>query len=629
VFCAAQSYQVWHRRNKAARGSSLPLGWAHLVGRWSARACLLGLLGMALGVGLREVTPIQGILRSDGLLAVRVPDDAEVAFLAEEGPVIQDGVVARFSSPRLDAEVEEALLQVQRFRGEKEILQLQPLAYDPELVRRHQNASTDNRQLLSSLYLLLPTQTGIVREMLQTTLVKQEQIGRLGADLNGYRGELEQARIRRQHAQSQVTRDQALTQRRAISDAEIQDRQRDLRVNEVEEAKLQSRLKDMEAEKQRYEEDVTRLKELAMEQGKLLQSEVERTRREMADTGRGKEGYAAQLSEDEKRASQLRAEEIRQLDARAAEASARLAGLRRRLVVTAPFGGDVVYRAPSPRSARRQELLLVLSPDAGFRLQVRLPAGQAEAMRDAGQLLVEASDARLERRFLGEFRDARNLSNEPGTSVAQLKCQPSPETVQAIADGEKVKVQLLWRPPLLTVPVFQAGTLLALAGALGWGVSRWKLRSEPEAIATPSVPPEIVPVENKTKSNGQAAHGEETPFTPEPATPFGESEVEFGRHGHLLRILGVRLREGIQNGRIDGPLLRTLEWALDRHHVRAVQLLSEGLGNDLEVTERAYQLMDQLDREAADGLHPLAARLGAILHAIGPEVAPPAAYHGR
>ena len=128
VFCAMQSYQVWRRRNAAvAPGKGRAGGLAGRVGGWSACLLVVGVLGVAGAGALREVRQPDGTLRGDGLFIVRSPDDeGEAAFLAE-GEVAQGEVVARFRSPSLEAKAEEARLQVERLRAEKEASTLQRL----------------------------------------------------------------------------------------------------------------------------------------------------------------------------------------------------------------------------------------------------------------------------------------------------------------------------------------------------------------------------------------------------------------------------------------------------------------------------------------------------------------------
>src|SRR4051794_17816710 len=278
VFCAAQTAQVWRRGNRrAARKEAAPQPLADAVRGWSAALLVLGVLVAGFAVALREVTRAEGVLNGDGLFAVRARDDFELKDLREEGPVEQGAVLAHFHSPQVEAETEELRLRAARLRAEKETLQLQPGALDPELVRRHQDATLDARQLQSALYLLLPTSTGVVRDVLAASLTRQEQLAHLEVDLNSCRKELDQALVKRRHGQDLLTRDRALRQQNAISTQETEDHVRDLRFFEVEVERLRRRCADLEGERGRFHQGLAELAALAAEQSRVLSREVEET----------------------------------------------------------------------------------------------------------------------------------------------------------------------------------------------------------------------------------------------------------------------------------------------------------------------------------------------------------------
>ena len=280
--------------------------------------------------------------------------------------------------------------------------------------------------------------------------------------------------------------------------------------------------------------------------------------------------------------------------------------------MTAPFAGRVAYRAPSPRAARRQQALLVLSPASGFRVAVRLPKDQAEALRQAGPVPLEAGVG-LERRFGGAFLQAHDLPQEPGMSVAELDCQPPAETVQSLAnEQDKATVQLLWRPPLTSLLPFQIGVLAGLIGAVGWGVCRFLAKP----AAAPSGHGAAAPADAAARTVARPAVLSEKPDAIA-SSAAGPTEVEFGRQGRLIRVLGVRLREGLLRGEVQGEVLSAMEWALDRHHTRAVHLLAEGLAYDAELAHYVGRLLSRWGAED-DPARELADRLAAMLRVLVP-----------
>ena len=54
----------------------------------------------------------------------------------------------------------------------------------------------------------------------------------------------------------------------------------------------------------------------------------------------------------------------------------------------------------------------------------------------------------------------------------QLECQPPPEVVRRLADGEKLTVTFAWRPRLMAMWPFQAGLILTAAGLVGLLLTR-------------------------------------------------------------------------------------------------------------------------------------------------------------
>ena len=155
-----------------------------------------------------------------------------------------------------------------------------------------------------------------------------------------------------------------------------------------------------------------------------------------------------------------------------------LEGAKQTLVIHAPFDGTVVYRDLSPQSADERHPVLAVSRQDGCRLRVRLPAAQAAALQQAGEVPIELTEPAVEPYFAGRFLNATVLRHKPRYAVAELTCQPPPETVQELVEGEKVLSRLRWRPPLLTLLPYRAGIALAILGAAAWLVTNSRLRRQ-------------------------------------------------------------------------------------------------------------------------------------------------------
>jgi hypothetical protein len=89
-------------------------------------------------------------------------------------------------------------------------------------------------------------------------------------------------------------------------------------------------------------------------------------------------------------------------------------------------------------------------------------------------------------------------------------------------------------------------------------------------------------------------------------------------------MLGDRLRNSLIHGDINAHLISAIEWALDRHHARAIEQLSNALGADEELASSVAELFDADfdtdDRRMRFGeCEPnLLPRLARILTAISP-----------
>ena len=142
-------------------------------------------------------------------------------------------------------------------------------------------------------------------------------------------------------------------------------------------------------------------------------------------------------------------------------------GIVREREVTAPFSGNLAYRAASPKTVRPRGTLMVLAPENGFRLTARMSHSDADALREGAEVVIELGEDSPERRIPARFRKTESLAHEPGYAALQLECQPPPETVRRLAEGEKLTVSFTWHPPLIDLWSFRVGVLLVVGGLIG------------------------------------------------------------------------------------------------------------------------------------------------------------------
>ena len=83
----------------------------------------------------------------------------------------------------------------------------------------------------------------------------------------------------------------------------------------------------------------------------------------------------------------------------------------------------------------------------------------------------------------------------------------------------------------------------------------------------------------------------------------------------ILILLASRLRTEIRDGTPSEPTVAAVEWALDRHHRRAVEVMSDVLQEESDVVERARELLDEPGQDVSGELQE---RLRRVFRAILP-----------
>jgi hypothetical protein len=632
VFSCSYALLVWRRRNATADragGSRRSL----LLSRSSKVVLSAGLLGLFLTVAIREVVRPTGVLEGDGLHTVRSREVFQLTYLCNTGAVEAGQVLARFEAPERLAKIQQLQFRLEGLEAKRDALKLQPLDPDPELIRRYQNLAQNRRQLRASLDQLLPACSAIIRERIRERSDRQEEIAELDNRLEECRRELDQAQTEEQQHRRTLDRMQHLEQSRAVSAETVETQQTKTDVARTEVSKLRERIDALKRERDHVEAGLQQLDAVADMQAEQLKEEIRKVRLQSAELEAADAPLASELDEDSERAKGMRRQEIRQVELGIRECRAELAGTRGTLVVSAPTSGRVLYRSASPNSVSKNDPLLVLGPEAGCRLRVRLPRSQIAALRSAGTVKLDLTEPRdergfvkrhfVERRFAGRFRDSELLEDDPGYALAVLDCLPPNEVLPFLANEEVQTTRLMWQPPLVTLLPFQVSALALVAGAVGLAIAR---------LARPRRS-EIQPVAGGGRSlsaaTGHAASDlERTSRLREAHFPAEQTEgVELGAVGIMLRLLADRFRLMIISGKADSALVATVEWALDRHQDRAARILAEQFFHDPQVVAGIESLIcNRRTRGAHHGNGHREAecrlrdRLVRILRALAPEL---------
>lgn len=468
AYCGGHILQVWKKRNARMGGADK----APPVRRLAWAALVAGLVLTPAAVALRELTHTEGVLTGEDLFVVRASDDMAVEWLAERDAVAAGEPLARFGSGPRSAKADELKARLARAQAERDVLAHQPLALDPELTRRHQGVAQERAQVEQEVGHAVAAAETADRDLAAQLRDKTEALARLERTLTEKKKDLDRANIRLAHARDLLAKFGTLIARGTVTAIEYADQQKAVRDGEVEVAALTQEVKDGQAEKAVVKTNVEKLEAGRADPAAPLRAQVASLRARLARLTTEEKDLKARLDADLARSTRLRAAETAQAEARVREQEAGVAGLAGEQEARAPFAGRIAYRATSPNAIRPKGPLLVLGPENGFRLTARLPKADAEALRDAGEAMIEVGEDGPERRVPARFHKAAALTHEPDHAALQLECQPPPEVVRRLADGEKLTVTFAWRPHLMAMWPFQAGLVLSAAGIVGLVLTR-------------------------------------------------------------------------------------------------------------------------------------------------------------
>lgn len=495
AFSISYSLLVWRKRN---RKSTSTTGLARFRG-WFATSAIVGCLVLIVSLAVRSAISTVGQVSPEGIQVVRATDDMVASEVTTAEWVKPGDRLVRFHSPKLEGESAELNARKQRYEQELQALELQPLVPDPELVRLHQNAVTSRRGVSDSLDLVLASLDASERGHLEQVFSRRERLAEYQRDLSVVVQELRQAEQQAAHAKREWDRESSGALRNVLPESELNARKRDADHWALEVEKLISKQRRIDGQRKEIQEQLIRLEKTELPRIESLRNEHDRLRKEITRLDTEIERASTKLESDKVRSERQRTAEMGQLRFKVREAEAGLAGLANRLEVTAKSEGRVFYANTSGAAAMSGSPLLVVGPADGFRVRVRMPENHVAAMQAEGEITLDVGEDRLARRFPAKFRRALELPGEPGTMLAELDCQPSPEAVRAMAESSKLQPKFSWRFPLLTFWPFQLGLGLIGIGAVGWLLSGGRIIAEAPVPATVPEPAKVavepVPVE--------------------------------------------------------------------------------------------------------------------------------------
>jgi len=628
AFALSVALAVWRRRNQgdaADRKSSFWMshGWV---------AAVIGSAFMMATLVYREMPERQGVLRSKDIFTIRAEEELAVDYLTDASQVCAGDLIARFSSPKHEARIEELQLRINMLEAEGGALADNPLQLDPELIRRYEHAAADNRQLSASKDQQLPEYNRLIREKLRQRLDIEKEIRHIDTELEATAAEEQKLQARCRYLQSLCQRMQEAADRGAATATEVDEKQLELGTAKASLEQIRQRKTYLAAERERRCEDLANLTEITAAQTEALANELSKTLEELRGNTAELEKLQRLIGEDRDRARKLRRQELECNHLQAAQCRAELEGLERVLNIQAPFGGRVVFREASPKTAYKKAPLLVLARGEGLLFQCRLPANEVNALSRAEQVTFEIEDQPVQKRFTGHYMGHDKLDSEPHYVAALLAVAPPKDCIRDLTSDEKVTAELKWRPFLLTYPAFVLGlvilSLWSIMSLQHWvkserGLQRQGQDRSSESIDRPDQAP--APAAKDTGYGSNLAALSRIPFQVDTGQGSKVS-TQLGASGVVLQHLACRFRESVISESIDSHLVSAIEWAFDRHHIRAVSVFRNELAQRTDVSRALWKLLKEKgnghkgdDTAIHEPSRHTAARAARIYHTIFPQ----------
>jgi hypothetical protein len=173
------------------------------------------------------------------------------------------------------------------------------------------------------------------------------------------------------------------------------------------------------------------------------------------------------IARDYERAKAERNAELAELEAKRSELQRSLLQLHLERTVTAPFGGTVVYRHPSPALAEDDQVILALAKGSGFLATVQLPAREAAMLAPGQELRMKLNHSLVSEEILGTLQSVQQVSGYPDRRDLLIACDLPPEQFAALSKGT-IPVTLQWRPPIYTDRFAQTGLVFLILSMIAW-----------------------------------------------------------------------------------------------------------------------------------------------------------------
>ncbi len=652
LFSASYAAQVWVKRNHFLNSSRR---------RFAGIGILIGVVGLFfVGFGWIANTfqTRSGVIVPFGITVVTKPPGVPSISIVESDEINEHDVIANFLPPSDQARLAALGIERERVAARRTALESEPLPVDAALDNEMQNIRYEIIQLRRFRQDIsnIQYERRIERLDIMTAWAREERELE-EAHLNAqYKAEADA--LNRDIATKEEQRAVKLNSRGVMSQTHLEER---VLLRTAAESIASSTQNTVDSLKGRLDtlNDQYRDQFAAFD---AILSELGRKAEEIdGQLGllRAREATLQTMIDDDlARARRVRGHRVAEIEKEEERIKAEMQVIVDGTRIRAPYDGKVIYRHASPSIARAEEPLLIVArtdgaavdtsaglfaksdaapqpvtdaPRSGFYAQIHMRAAEMEILDGRDQPVTFAvREPVLSRIFSGRLIETHALEHEDGHGLATFHTQLPPDIVARVArDHEPVDIAMVWQPPLLARGEVKIGvallvvSLLSVAvGLLGRspGRDRSSRSAGPPAAATP---PTAVAKAVTGPTLALAPQQQADPVhTPPP--PSGSGALE-GRHQHLIRSLAVKLKDDLARGAVEPELVTTLEWMIDRHHVRAVKVLNQ------EFHGQAATLLGQCNACPLD--EHTRSRLRAILHLALPphhlqDISGPAAQHG-
>jgi len=596
-FCISYTLHMWKRR-RAGSDRARPEGLTGLLTTWGPRAIVLGMVMLAGVLVFSELTDRTGLLDGDGLFTVRAHKTRKLQDLAATSHVRKGDVLAHFYAPEDQARADMLALDLKCLAARREAIKQEALELDPELVRAHAAATSDKRQWTAQLASLVPARALAAREEAFARLDREVQLRSLDVQLERLRGELAEVKPNLEYR----TRELALIAKghsaRVATELERLSVAKQVETLKARISRLDRQAESVSRQRQQVTVSLETLEKLEKNEQAELSGKIEQASAGLTAAGRRLAKLDNALAVDRTRAEQLRAQKLAQVRMEIDKTQAELKGLRSTLETAAPFSGRVAYREPAPNAAMSDQPVLVLAPEEGFRIRMRLPSREVGPLRRAGAVVLELAEPRVQRRLAGRMLNSHPLPHDSDYQLVELACDPPAETIRWLAaeeDDNPVEARLLWRPPLWTLPLGPWGIGLVAMGLGMWIAGSVSALRRGVAAATPP------PADAAVPALSPAATG----------TVQGPEDLGVYKPDRAIQTLANRLAASLDGERPKANLLSAVECALDCDQTDAARLLHEELQKQPIAIDCLQKLARQADGGDGDNLS-AKARLGHI-----------------